>query len=183
MILCPKLLPVTTEYQNDWFSVKKRGEYYTFEPNSLQVATLVVVGKKVLLVKVKRPVINDETWELPAGGCLPDETPEQAAVRELTEEAGIFVDQNRLLSLQAPSICPNRYAESMYVFGVEITEAEWQHRADFDSEIADVALFTLAKIQAMLLKNEIYVALPSLMLAKLLLAPNNDIKALQLKAS
>jgi len=174
MILCSQLQPVTNEYDNNWFSVKNRGGYFTFEPKGEQVAILVTMGDFVLLVKVHRPVINDDTWELPAGGCDDNETPIKGACRELHEETGILVAADRLNKISTMSICPNRYVSNPHIFSVEITEEEFIKRAMHDDEILAVKLFSLTEIKAMILKNEIYVALPALVLSKLLLEKLND---------
>lgn len=181
MILCPQLTPIIDEYENDWFCVKNRGGYFTFEPKGEQIAVLVLVKQQVLLVKVKRPVINDCTWELPAGGCEKNESAKAGAVRELFEETGILVNSERLISLDSMSICPNRYVKAPILYSVTITEQEWLERRSHDKEIVEVCLFSFIKIKQMLLNNDIYVALPALILAKLLLTPNHDIATLTLK--
>jgi ADP-ribose pyrophosphatase len=169
MILCPQLQPVNDEYDNDWFSVKNRGGYYTFEPKGEQVAVLVTMEDSVLLVKVHRPVINDNTWELPAGGCAINESPVDGACRELHEETGILVAKERLKPITSMSICPNRYVSNPHIFSVEITAEEFNTRSMHDDEILAVQLFSFIEIKEMLLTNQIYVALPALTLAKLLL--------------
>lgn len=175
MILCPDLTPVIKEYENDWFIVNNRGGYYTHEPKGKQVAILVTMNRKVLLVKVKRPVINDFTWELPAGGCLPTESAIEGGVRELKEETGISVTTNQLIELDSMSICPNRYAENPYIYAAEVTEEQWDKRQAFDNEITELAWFSYDQIQQMLLANHIYVALPAVILGKLLLCPQQNI--------
>ncbi len=181
MILCPKLIPVTEMHENLWFSVKNRGGYFTVEPHGKQVAVLTLVEQDVILVKVNRPVINDKTWELPAGGCNENESAEQGAIRELKEETGIDVLTERLIRLDSMSICPNRFVEAPYLFAVKISEQEWQARKPHDQEVSEVSRFSLCQIKQMLLNNVIYVALPSLILAKLLLVDNNDVNSLTLK--
>jgi len=174
MILCSKLQPVTDEYDNEWFSVKNRGGYFTFEPKGKQVAILVTLGESVLLVKTHRPVINDDTWELPAGGCGPEELPIDGACRELHEETGVLISKKRLKPISSMSICPNRYVTSPYVYQVEITQHEFDNRSAHDHEILAIKLFSLKEIKTMILKNEIYVALPALVLSKLLLEKSDD---------
>ena len=72
---------------------------------SAVVATLP--GDKILLVKQYRPAIERYTWELPAGGRNPDETFEDAARRELTEETGYTSDEfTHLMTLRTtPAYC------------------------------------------------------------------------------
>lgn len=181
MILCPALTPVTKEHENDWFVVNNRGGFFTIEPRGKQVAILVLVNNDVILVRVNRPVINDCTWELPAGGCELNENEKQGAIRELKEETGISISPDRLISLDSMSICPNRFVEPPYIFAVEITELEWLSRQQHDDEVVDVCRFSLLQIQQMLLANQIYVALPALILAKLLLVKNHDVNALTLQ--
>ena len=47
----------------------------------------------VLLVGQWRYIIGRGTWEMPTGANHPDETPEQAAQRELAEEVGMHAGQ------------------------------------------------------------------------------------------
>ena len=43
---------------------------------------------RVILVRQYRHITRDFSWEIPGGGILPGEPPEQAAQRELREESG-----------------------------------------------------------------------------------------------
>jgi ADP-ribose pyrophosphatase len=45
------------------------------------------------MVRQFRPTVEQFTWELPAGTLEPGETPEDAAHRELREEAGLHIDE------------------------------------------------------------------------------------------
>ena len=75
---CPELSPVVELHRNDWFVVRQRGTFYTMEYHMPQVIVLPIVdGKAIVMVRVKRPVLDDRTLELPAGGSEEDE-----AVRE-----------------------------------------------------------------------------------------------------
>ena len=54
---------------------------------------VVLHDNQVLLVKRDNPAL----WELPGGKMLPDEPPEQAVIREVSEETGIDVEIIELL--------------------------------------------------------------------------------------
>lgn len=62
----------------------------------LSAAVLIEHDSKLLLLqRARQPWIG--RWNLPAGYVEVDETPEQAAVREVREETGLEVEINRLL--------------------------------------------------------------------------------------
>ncbi len=52
---------------------------------------------RVILVRQYRHITRDFSWEIPGGGILPDEPPEEAAQRELREESGYRADRLRRL--------------------------------------------------------------------------------------
>jgi len=81
--ICPSLRPIITVHENPWFTVKNRGGYFTTEMKEAQGVVLPIVEKKsIILVRVYRPVIDDETLELPAGGfSLNKESPQQGLSR------------------------------------------------------------------------------------------------------
>ncbi len=69
------------------------------------------VGAYAVLVDERRQILlalwNERerpAWTLPGGGIEPDETPEQAAIREVREETGYDVELIRLLGEDAFSI-------------------------------------------------------------------------------
>jgi 8-oxo-dGTP diphosphatase len=72
---------------------------FIYYQNPVPAAAVVVVqDEQVLLVKRKfAPHIGE--WSLPAGFVEYNETPEEAAVRETTEETGITVRVKRLLDV------------------------------------------------------------------------------------
>lgn len=59
-------------------------------------AAIIVHEDRVLMVR-RRIGEGELLWQFPAGGIEPDETPEQAAVRETAEETGLAVEAIKLL--------------------------------------------------------------------------------------
>lgn len=57
----------------------------------------------VLLIRQFRHLTRGDSWELPGGGGLPDETPEAAAQRELREEGGYRAGRLTFLTRFFPS--------------------------------------------------------------------------------
>lgn len=77
------------------------------------VAVLVEQGGKLLFVRQYRPAIGSETLEIPAGLIDPGETPEQAALRELAEEAQLTGELHYLTGFYlSPGFCD----EKLHVF-------------------------------------------------------------------
>ncbi len=52
---------------------------------------------RVILLRQYRHITRDFSWEVPGGGILPDELPEEAAQRELREESGYRAGRLRRL--------------------------------------------------------------------------------------
>ncbi|MFE1362617.1 NUDIX hydrolase, partial [Streptomyces harbinensis] len=59
-------------------------------------AGIVVQDGRVLMIR-RRVKEGELSWQFPAGGIEPGETPEEAAVRETAEETGLTVKAVRLL--------------------------------------------------------------------------------------
>jgi ADP-ribose pyrophosphatase len=74
-------------------------------------------GPRVLLVRQFRHVTRDFSWEIPGGGILPGESPEEAAQREMREEAGVRAGRLQALGKFWPN---NAYLdEVIHVFTAE----------------------------------------------------------------
>ncbi|HJP96081.1 MAG TPA: NUDIX domain-containing protein [Candidatus Saccharimonadales bacterium] len=98
-------------------------------------------GDRYLLVQEKKPDVYGK-WNLPAGHVDPGETPEQAAVREVSEETGYAVEATReVLVEQAPE-----KGREFHVFAANITGGELAFAKD---ELLDAQWFALDKIYAM----------------------------------
>ena len=169
---CHTLQPVKTCHTNNWFSVKDRGGYYTVEYESPQVIILPVVAKhSIVMVKVKRPVIADRALELPAGGAKVNEAPLEAAARELVEETGIQVEDNRRFELMLPVAgSPNRNPELLYVYKIDLSEEDVVNRKGHDQEIVKVEILKFAEVCSRILNGDIYVTTPIAVISRYLLS-------------
>ncbi len=160
-IACPGLLPVRTLHENPWFSVQSRGGYYTVEYQRSQVAVLPVVAHdSVIMVRVKRLVIDDMSLELPAGAVEIGEAPEYAASRELSEEAGIVApDLSRYVPMAPLAVSSTRMPKLSYVFRIDVSEEEFARRRPHDDEIHSVERIPLPQLSRMMMNGQIYVSL------------------------
>jgi 8-oxo-dGTP pyrophosphatase MutT (NUDIX family) len=158
---CDFLQPVTTVHKNPWFSVKNRGGYFTIEDNLPQVQILPIVeNRAIVMVRVYRPVVADNTLELPAGGIHnQNELPAQAAAREFREETGIYISDIKRFEMLPPLILMTRSPLLPYVFHVQLTKQEFDLRKDHDQEISEVVCFSYEEVLQKIERGEIYVGL------------------------
>ncbi len=156
---CNSLQPVTTAHINPWFSVRNRGGYFTIEDNSPQVQILPIVeNKSIVMVRVYRPVLVDNTLELPAGGAKNQkERPVEAAAREFLEETGILISDLNRFEMLPPLIHMSRSPVLPYVFQIQLTQHEYDLRKEHDHEISDVVCFSYKEILQKIARGEIYV--------------------------
>ncbi len=91
------------EFATPWFNlVAKRthvddSPYYSLRmPDCVSVIALTA-GEQIVLVRQYRPAVERYTLELPSGQVEANETPEQAARRELAEETGYHAESMELL--------------------------------------------------------------------------------------
>lgn len=162
---------VSTIYRTSWFEIKNRDGYLSLEYGVPQVVILPVVDrKKILMVRVKRPLIGDSPWELPAGGCEGKEIATEAARRELAEETGIFIEQlERFEELPILSELPNRSPELLLCYKVNLDLAEYKNRSAADSEIVLLRLFDFKTLKQAILTGEIYVSSAIAVIARFLM--------------
>jgi 8-oxo-dGTP pyrophosphatase MutT (NUDIX family) len=158
---CRELSPVEMLHENPWFVLRNRGGYFTTEYHLPQVAVLPVInGDSVVMVRVNRPVINDMTLELPAGGFEKDEDPVRAAARELGEESGIIItDMSRFVPMPPIAISSTRVPNLSYVFKIDVSEHEFAKRRPHDDEIHSVERFPIKDLAGLMSSGQIYVSL------------------------
>ena len=155
---CTSLQPTKIVHQNRWFSVYQRGDFLTIEPTTKSAVILPIVDHhSIVLVQVKRPILNDISWEIPSGGLEQDETPAEGAARELCEETGISIAPQRLQPLPPIAAFP-RNPHLTYVFQAHLTLVEFEQRKPHDNEINQVALLPFATVQEYLVSGKIYLS-------------------------
>lgn len=98
---------------------------------------VVATDKKILLHREYRYVIDDYSWEVQGGGIDEGETPEQAAVRELQEEAGISVNPNSLQKLGTFYPLHSFNTESVVLFMAVIDSTELGEQQTESAELID----------------------------------------------
>jgi 8-oxo-dGTP pyrophosphatase MutT (NUDIX family) len=163
---CESLQPVAEVHRNPWFSVCDRGGRFTVEYHQRQVSVLPVVdGESVVMVRPKRPVLDDCPLEFPAGGVEGTETAAAAAARELFEETGIGpIAVDRFVALPPIGTAPNRTPVLGAIFRVDLTRAEFEFRGNPDDEVVAVENFGIDELRQLVASGGIYVTLPLSML-------------------
>jgi len=107
-------------------------------PGSVTILPLVD-GDRVMLVRQYRYAVGEETWELPAGGVKPGESPEAAARRELEEETGHAAGELELLTFFYPT--PGFCSERMWLYRAGgLTPVRRRPEADEDIRVETVSL-------------------------------------------
>ncbi|MGO9117099.1 MAG: NUDIX hydrolase [Desulfomonilaceae bacterium] len=167
---CSNLKPVKTVHENPWFSVRYRGGFYSVEYKEPQVAILPVVdGQKVVMVRVRRPLISDAPLELPAGGVVREESPAEAARRELTEETGIAITNLDRFKECRPVCATPRIPCLIHTFQIELSASEYDARGEHDDEVTRVELLSISEVANKMVLGEIYLCLPLALLARFML--------------
>jgi len=161
-------------HENPWFAVRNRDGFFTIEHHLTQVVVLPLVeGRAAVMVRVPRPVVKDVTLELPAGSAERHETPMEGAARELAEETGISVVPHRLVQMARLTVMPNRTPDLVYVFRVDLSQAEFDQRKPHDAEVSGVELVSIAEIGRLIACGAIYTVLPIAVLGMHVFASRN----------
>ncbi|MBZ5670127.1 MAG: NUDIX hydrolase [Acidobacteriia bacterium] len=108
-------------------------------------------GGRVILVRQYRHAVEENLWELVAGGIEPGETPRESARRELQEETGYRARTLKPLLEFYPS--PGILSEKMHLVEArDLTLSKAQPDAD---ERIELGLFTVHELINMARSNEI----------------------------
>ena len=167
---CISLEPIETVHENPWFSVLNRKGYFTIEYNQPQVLILPVVDNKaIVMVRVYRPVIADITLELPAGGAKDNESPVEAAARELAEETGIVISDINRFEMLPPLIHMPRSPILPYIFQIDVTQQEYNLRKEHDNDVTGVECFSFDELLKKIANGEIYIGFHIAIIARFLI--------------
>lgn len=97
----------------------------------------ITAKQEVVLVKQYRHPAGEYLLELPAGKLEDNDSPDRAARRELSEEAGYESDDLHLLTTAYPA--PGYCGEKLYIY-LARNLREVERRPDFDEELEVVYL-------------------------------------------
>ena len=143
----------------------RRWEHHVIRMRHLAVVAVVNEAHEVLLVWRHRFVTNAWAWELPMGLIEDDETPEEAAARELEEETGWRPGTLRPLAYSQPA---NGITDSEhYVFRCD--DARYVGPPSEKNEADRMEWISLAKVLGMIDRREIVSASSLVGLMRLLL--------------
>ena len=158
-------------FQNHRFSLLEKDDFHVVEYQSPQVIILPIIEQEyVVMAKVRRQILGGSVWELPAGGVLENEGPEEATLRELGEETGISISApSRLLPLDTLVVSPNRLPMFPSIYQIDLSHQEFETKSDHDEEVESVGCFSLDKVQEMILSGEIITSITLAILGRFLL--------------
>jgi len=158
-----KVLSEEIKYENPWFKVRefitekdgKQGLYGVVDRSDSVELIIESEDQKILFVRQYRFPTDSFGWELPAGGIDDDETPIEAARRELKEETGIVTPIKPFGSFNpVPGLTPQK----VFVFKGKVTNKQ-QHELlgneELVDEIVDRKFFNYKKISELINQGEI----------------------------
>ncbi len=159
-----KSLKTQLVVNNKWYKLRKDAvklpngkvlsDYYYLDGNEVAVVVAVTPENKILWERQYKYGARDIVWELPAGFVDEDETPREAAKRELLEETGYTA--KKFIFLRSVWNSPTKSNVKVHWFlalgASKLHEAEYD-KIDGTEDIETVAL-SIAKSVKSIEKNE-----------------------------
>lgn len=121
-----------------------------WHPGAVAMLAITKEGKVVLEKQYRHP-IGKWIWEIPAGTLEEGESPEECAIREVTEETGYEVES--IEKLGGCYLTPGYSSEYLHIFLVRLGKKGESRREV--GELIEVSEFTLEEIEEMVKKREI----------------------------
>jgi ADP-ribose pyrophosphatase len=153
----------TEVYKDEWVAFYQdeielpdgtKGTYALVNRKNGVGIVVVTTDNRILLNKEYRYVINDYSWEIPGGGIDEEETPEQAAVRELYEETGISVESLEKIGVFYPLNSFN--TETVIIFSTRIEPSvPTTSKSELSEHVAEQRYVSFAEALAMIDNGEI----------------------------
>ena len=142
------------------------------EYHKKQVIVLPILeDNSFIMPKVKRHILGEATWELPAGGIMDEESEEEGALRELREETGVSIfDISRLKEETTIVVSQNRLPMFPSIFSIDVSLDEFEQRNQHDHEVDSVRSFTFDEIREMITTGQIFTSITISILARFLLS-------------
>ena len=168
----PELSDATVVFETPWFNVElctyegddapRSQPYYRVNGPDGAIVLALTPDHRVVLIRQFRPAIGEYTIELPAGAVDKDETPTEAAARELYEETGMVCA--KLVPLGSGYLMASRFKSLQYGFIGHDAARDPAFEAKEDIE---VLLMPQAELRELALSGELrhYTALAYLLLA------------------
>ena len=126
--------------------------YYVLEFPDWCNVVLITEDEKIVMVRQYRHALQMATTELPGGVIDKNETPLQAAIREVQEETGYISTEIEFLYKTAPNPATN----NNYAYFFLATNAKPLTNQNFDAfEDMDVLLFSKEEILQMIMNSKI----------------------------
>jgi 8-oxo-dGTP pyrophosphatase MutT (NUDIX family) len=119
----------------------------TYKDKKMICKVAVFCGPKVLVLKRSRMVIyRPKRWDLPGGAADPGETKEEAATREVLEEAGLVIDGAKLQLIDTQSKMRDGKPAERFCYNYKV-EKEFKPKLSFEhSEYAWMEVKDLEEI-------------------------------------
>ena len=113
----------------------------------------IAADGRVLLIRQYRHPVGKMLWDLPGGMIEDGEDPKSAAARELVEETGHVVEQLDFLLRFHPE--PALADHEIYLFRADVVVNSPKHNFVAESEIRQIAFFTIAEAMKKIHTGEI----------------------------